>query len=266
MKQTLILLVLSASLQAASFRDDEGWLQLDDCQAAKAWRASGEKAQTMDATRLLNAAYLCAKDGQRDEALALQMMVEALPNQEILFGVNTNFSGKAKISLALGETTQASQVLRTSSERLLDHWNELEDPLRYMHLAQAMQRLNDKLASALRATDPSAAATHQLLSARAFDLAEVGEPVSAALHYTLALTIAAESKDPKLLAFASNTVLDHHADALALQHITGISSAISQLSELGRKTDALALAKRLRASGSPEAIHHAEPLIKDLER
>lgn len=266
MKWPLILLLLSASLQAAPFRDDEGWLQLDDCQAAKTWRASGEKPQPMDATRLLNAAYLCARDGQRDEALALQAMVKALPNQEILFGVNTNFSGKARIALALGETTQASQLLRSSSERLLDHWNELEDPLRYMHLAHAMQRLNDEIASTLRATDPSASATHQLLSARAFDLAEVGEPMSADLHFTLALVIAGEVKEPTLLSLVSNSVLDHKTSALTRQQITGIASAITQLSELGSKRDALALAKRLRASGSPEAIHHAEPLIKHLER
>jgi len=101
MRYFVLSALLAAGIsQAEPFRDSDGWLTLKNCDVAKAWRASAAPARQRDSTRLLRAALVCAKSGEREEAKALQALADAFPRDDYLFGTDGNIM-RVYIALAV---------------------------------------------------------------------------------------------------------------------------------------------------------------------
>ena len=263
-------LLLSALLavgiaQAEQFRDSDGRLALENCELAKTWRASAAPTMQGDSTRLLRAAFTCAKSGEREEAKALQALADVLPRDDYLFGTDGNIT-RVRIALALGELDKAAELLRSTSETMLDSWSKLEDPMSVMFVAHAMQSLNDEVAVQLRTSDPARAVVNQLLAARAHDLPDVGTPSRAALYRKVALEIAIKAKLAEPLIATSSAILARPASDLTPSEAQGITIAALALIDLKRTDDALDLAKHLKATGQPDAVRNAERVILHIER
>ncbi len=227
MRFWVLCALLAAGVAKADepFRDSDGRLELKDCGVAKAWRASAPLPQKGDQSPLLYAAYACAQAGERKEANALQALADALPHYNFLFGTDGDTT-RVSIALALGDLDGAAKLLRSSSETMLDNWSKLEDPMRAMYAAHAMQRLNNEVGMKLRTTDPARAVVHQLLSARANDLPDLGIPFEAALSRNIALEIAIEAKLAEPLIAASSAILARPASELTPRHAQGSRSLL----------------------------------------
>ncbi len=267
MRFWVLCALLAAGVAKADepFRDSDGGLELKDCGVAKAWRASAPLPRQGDQTRLLYAAYACAKSGEREEAHALQALADALPRNDFLFGTDGDTT-RVSIALSLGDLDGAAKLLRSTSEILLDNWSKLEDPMSVMYAAHAMQRLNEDVGMKLRTSDPAGAVVHQLLAARAYDLPDIGMPFQAALCRNVALEIAIEVKLAEPLIAASSAILARPASELTPGQAQGISIAALELLEQKRTEDALALAKRLKATGQADAVRHADQVLRHIER
>ena len=261
----LTTLLTAGIANAESFRDSDGLLELENCELAKSWRASASLPQRGDSTRLLSAAYACAKSGEREDAKALQALADALPRDDYLFGTDGNIT-RVRIALALGELDLAAELLRSTSETMLDNWSKLEDPMSVMFVAHAMQSLNDELAAQLRTSDPARAVVHQLLAARAHDLPDVGTPSRAALCRKVALEIAIKAKLAEPLIATSSAILARPASELTPSEAQGITIAALALIDLQRTDDALGLVRRLKATGLPDAVRDADRVILHIER
>jgi hypothetical protein len=94
----------------------------------------------------------------------------------------------------------------------------------------------------------------------------MGLPEMAALYRNVALETALTSADGALLVVACNAILARPGDALTAREATRITIAINRLAELGRVDDALGLARRLEATGQPDAVRSGQALIPFLER
>jgi hypothetical protein len=259
------LLLAVVIVQAAPFRDADGFLELENCEVAKAWRASASAPQQGDMNRLLFAAYACAKSGERKEAKALQTLADALPREDFLFGTDGNHT-RVRIALALGELDRAAELMRSTSETLLDNWSKLDDPMSVMFVAHAMQRLNDDIATQLRSSDPARSVVHQLLAARAYDLPDLGSPSMSALYRNVALETAIKANLPEPMIAACSAILTRPARELSPREAQRITIAALALIDLKRTDDALALAQSLKATGQPEAVRDAENVIFHIER
>ena len=249
---------------AEPFRYSDGWLALKNCDVAKAWRASAAPATQRDSTRLLRAALVCAKSGERNEAKALQALADALRRDDYLFGTDGNIT-RVRIALALGELDLAAELLRSTSETMLDNWSKLEDPMSVIYVAHAMQGLNDDVARQLQSSDPARAVVHHLLAARAHDLPVLGMPSIATRYRRLALTVAINAKLAEPLIAASSAILARPASELRQSELQGITIAALTLIDLKRNDDAVALVKRLKATGQPDAVRDADQLLLHIE-
>jgi hypothetical protein len=262
----LLACVLSTPALGEPFRDGDGDLDVPDCDAGRAWRAGGGKARAGDGTVLLYAAYSCASAGDAAEAEALQALADRLPRDDDLFGLGGNHI-RARIALTLGDVGRASALMRSGSEILLDRWPTIEDPMAVMHVAHAMQTLNQQIATTRRERgDAAGAVAHQLLAARAHDLPNMGVPEMAALYRNVALETALASADGALLVVACDAVLARPGDELTAREAARITLAIHRLAELERVDEARDLARRLEATGQPDAVRSAQALIHVLER
>lgn len=260
----VLLVGASGLVQAEPFRDDAGRLEMEDCGAAKAWRASAASVRDEDAYPLLQAAYACVGSGDLEEAKPLRSLADALRRDASDFGASDLM--RVRIALALDEVDRAAILLRTTSETVLDDWSQVDDPLSLMHIAHAIQRLNDDVATSLRERDAARAVVHWLLAARAYDLPEVGAPAQAALDRSVALELAMEAKLAEPLIAASNAILDSSDGDLSPRMAAGVALAATVLVDQNRSDDALALARRLKATGQPDAVRNAENVIQHVER
>ena len=68
------------------------------------------------------------------------------------------------------------------------------------------------------------------------------------------------------LIAASSAILARPASELTPREAQGVTIATLELLEQTRTDDALALAKRLKATGQPDAVCGAERVILDIER
>lgn len=262
----LVACVLSTAAVAEPFRDSDGYLDVPDCEAGRAWRTAGGKAIANDDNRLLNAAYDCAKTGDTAEAMALQALADQLPRDPFLFGTGGN-NTRVRIALALGDIDQASALMRSTSETLLEKWSTIDDPMSVMYAAHGMQSLNNEIAMAFRDRgNAEGAVAHDLLAARAHDLPDMGLPAMAAVYRNAALETALESGDGALLVAACHAILARPGDALTAHEALNVARAIDQLVELERVDDALDLALRLKATGQPDAVRAGAAFQSALER
>lgn len=260
-----MLVLAAAPARSEPFRDSDGRLELTDCATATAWRGSAAAARARDAHPVLFAAYDCAREGEREEALALQALADALPRDTRLFGTDGDLV-RVRIALALGERERAASLLRTTSQTLLQNWPRIEDPMSVMYLAHGMQRLNGDLALDLREREPAHAVAHQLLAARAYDLPQVGTPGMGAVARGSALEIAVKAGLAEPMIAASDAILARPSTELSTRETRGITLVALALFDLQHRDEARDLATRLKASGHPEAVANADRVLAHIAR
>jgi len=88
----------------------------------------------------------------------------------------------------------------------------------------------------------------------------------AALYRNVALDIAIKANLAEQMIATSSAILARPAGELTPSEAHRITIAALALMDLQRTNDALALAKRLKASGQPDAVRDAEGVILHIER